>query len=197
MVPSKKCKVERRNQFNLSNQVPASVPPVNTESKETPHKSPSLADLSPDIRGVINVLTDMKSTHCSIKGRSLMDPNFSLGQSAMSSIHQNNRTLSPTSSLSQSSHQGNSPTSSTNNDLYITKQRSMSLLGRVQHFPKPLKTKPASSSIINPAFFLTTRKVTISSPCHTAVTFESSATSSPSPTDPYLQPDVESSKNCS
>ena len=191
MVPSKKCsKVpERRDQFNTSHQVPASASLVNAEPKETAHKSPSFADLSP--RGAANLLTDMKSTHCSIRGRSLLDPNFSLGQSAMSSSNQssNNRSLSPTSSLSQSSsHQGNSPplSSSTSNNLYVTKQPSMSLLGRVQHFPKPLKMKPSSSRIINPAFFWPPRKTTIASPSHTAVTFESSTTSSPSPTDPYL-----------
>lgn len=197
MVPSKSCsEIKSTDQMDLSNQVPTSAPPVNTESKETAYKGPSFAELSPCSRGVANLLTDMKSTHCSIKGRSLLDPQFSLGQSAMSSTvslhesHQNNRTLSPTSSLStyQSSHRGNSPAVSASNELYVTKERSMSLLGRVQHFPKPLKMKSSSFSIIYPssAFFWPPRKATIGSPSHTTATFESSRTPSPSSTHPYL-----------
>jgi hypothetical protein len=196
MVPSKSCsEMKSTDQINLSNQIPTSVPPVNTEPKDTVYKGPSFADLSPCSRGVANLLTDMKSIHCNIKGRSLLDPHFSLGQSAISSTvslnesHQSNRTLPPTASLStsQSSHQGNSPTTSTSNELYVTEQQSMSLLGRVQHFPKPLKMSSSSSGIMysSSAFFWPPRKATIGSPSHTTATFESSITSSPSPTHPY------------
>eukprot|EP00533_Pseudo-nitzschia_delicatissima_P001047 CAMPEP_0116109922 /NCGR_PEP_ID=MMETSP0327-20121206/17604_1 /TAXON_ID=44447 /ORGANISM="Pseudo-nitzschia delicatissima, Strain B596" /LENGTH=532 /DNA_ID=CAMNT_0003602987 /DNA_START=50 /DNA_END=1645 /DNA_ORIENTATION=+ len=179
MTPANKC-----NKMNRRESAP--VPRVGEKPKKTIFKSPSLADLSPKSRGAANLLTDLKSTFCSMKGRSsVMDPNFSLGQPAMS--HQSSTTsLSPASfsSATQSlSNTGNSPSLSSN--LYSTEQRSMSLLGRVQQFPKPLKMK---TSLVDPssAFFWPPRKVPISSPSHTAVTFESSATLSPSPTDPYL-----------
>jgi len=188
MVPSKNCsEMRRRDQMDLTIQVPTSVHPANIKPKETAYKSP-LAELSPCSRGVANLLADMKSTHCSIKGRSLLDPNFSLGQSAMSSTvslngsHQSYRTLSPTSSLSttQSSYQGNSPIASTSNELYVTKQRSMSLLGRVQNFPKPLKMRSSSSGIIDSsAFFWPPRKATIGLESRTTSIFETSITSSP------------------
>jgi len=195
MAPSSHCsRVKRSDQLPSSNQVSCSTPIINNEPKET-FKSPSLADLSPCSRGAANLLTDMKSTHCSIKGRSGLDGNFSIGQSAMSSTvsinesHQNYRTLSPTSSLStvQSSNQGNSPTT-LNNELYVTKHRSMSLLGRVQHFPKPLKMKSSFSGIIehSSAFFWPPRKTTMGSESYTTATLESSITSSPSPTHPDL-----------
>lgn len=162
----------------------APVPRVSEKPKETIFKSPSLADLSPKSRGAANLLTDLKSTFCSIKGRSsVMDPNFSLGLPAMS--HQSSTTpLSPASfSSATQSHTGSSPSLSSN--LYVTKHQSMSLLGRVQQFPKPLKMK---TSFVDPssAFFWPPRKAPVSSPSHTAVTFESSATLSPSPTDPYM-----------
>lgn len=206
MVPSKSCdQKERKEQLGISNRIPTSSSQVsNPEPKESVYRSASFANLSPCSRGVANLLTDMKSTNCSIRGRSLLDPNFSLGQSAVSSTvssnesHQSNRTLSPTTSISttHSSHQGNSPTGSISNDLYVTKQRSMSLLGRVQHFPKPLKMRTSSSAIIDStsAFFWPPRKTTIGSPSHTAVTFESSTTSSPSPPNPYLQTDIDGTK---
>lgn len=184
--------VESSDRFNTSNQasVSTSAPLITEEPRQTPYKSPTLADLSPKSRGAANLLTDMlmKSSH-----RILPDSNFSLGQSAVSSTQQSHRALSPSSSsLSHSSHQGNSPTPSISNDLYVTNKRSMSLLGRVQHFQRPLKMKPTSSRIINPCFFGPDRKhAAFNSPSHTAVTFESSSTSSPSPTDPDLQTEIE------
>lgn len=192
MVPSEKSSsVEISDRFNTSNQVSISTsePLVADEPRQTTYKSPTLADLSPKSRGAANLLTDMlmKSSH-----RQMPDSNFSLGQSAVPSTQQSHRTLSPSSSMSHSSHQGSSPTPSISNDLYVTNRRSMSLLGRVQHFQRPLKMKPTSSRIINPCFFGPPRKnAVINSPSHTAVTFESSSTSSPSPTDPYLQTEIE------
>ncbi len=190
MAPSNKCnKAKKRDQrfSSPSSHVSVPVPQVSNMSKENPPKSPSLADLSPKSRGAANLLTDLKSTLCSINGRSVVGQNFSLGQPAMPPVQHTSASLSPTSLSSAthaSSHPGNSP--SISNDLYATRQPSMSLLGRVQHFPKPSKMK--SSGFIDPtsAFCWPPRKTHIGSPSHTAVTFESSTTLSPSPTDPYL-----------
>lgn len=200
MVSSSSCsEVKRTDQVDSSNQTSSSATTANTDLRQTTYKSPSFADLSPGSRGAANLLTDMKGTHCSIKGRSMLDGSFSIGQSALSSTvsnesHQSHRTLSPTSSLStdQSSTFGNSPTTSSN-ELFVTKHRSMSLLGRVQKFPKPLKMKSSFSGIIDSssAFFWPPRKTTMGSESHTTATFESSITSSPSPTHPDLQADQE------
>jgi len=193
MAPSKNCCQIRRDQTAISSpQVSAST---NAEPKQSAY-----ANVSPCSRGVANLLTDLKSMNCSKKRRPMLDSNFSLGQSALSSTvssfesHRSIRTLSPTSSLSttQSLNQGNSPIAFTSNDLYVSKQRSMSLLGRVQYFPRPSKISTSSSSIIDSssAFFWPPRNTSIGSESHTTVTLESSVTSSPSPTHPYLQTDI-------
>jgi len=206
MVPSKRfCETRGIERIDLSNEGLNTTATVHTDTKEKRQISSSFRDLSPGSRGAATLLTDMKITHCNLKGRSLLDLNFPLDQFAISSTvslngsHQSNRTLSPTSSLSttQSSHPGNSPTSSSSNvELYVTKQRSMSLLGRVQSFHKPFKMKSSSPSIFDSssAFFWPPQKETISSPSHTAATFESSIISSPSAMIPYLQTDSEGTK---
>ena len=147
MVPSQKSSTATSSgHFPTS----AAAPLITNEPRQAPYKSPTLAELSPKSRGAANLLTDMlmKSSNSNIRGRPLLDSNFSLGQSAVSSTQQTHRTLSPSSSLSHSSHPGSSPTPSISNDLYVTNQRSMSLLGRVQNFPKQCVTSCSHSVIL-------------------------------------------------
>ena len=186
MAPSKNGQLmPRKDQTDLTIEFPPPTPPITAGPGETSFNSTSFADLSPGsigVHGAAHLLKGMKSTNCSIKGRSLLDPPFLLGQSAMSysfssnesNLQQNNRTLSPTWSLSttQSSNVTSSPIAITNNDLFVPKERSMSLLGRVQNFPKPLKMRSSPGIIdASSAFFWPPRKTTIGSPSHTAATF--------------------------
>ena len=160
--------MKRKDQAELTIDVPPPAPTINATPGETSFISASFVDLSPGsigVHGAANLLKGMKSTNCSIKGRSLLDLPVMLGQYAMSStislnetnLQQNNRTLSSTSSLStiQSSNLTRSPIATTNNnELFVLKQRSMSLLGRVQNFPKPLKRRSSSGVIdASSAFF--------------------------------------------
>jgi hypothetical protein len=171
---------------------------ITAAPRESSFSGMSFADMSPVSRGMhgaAHLLKDMKSTNASIKGKSsMLEFSLSLDQAATTLAiackepkHQHNyRTLSPTSSLStiQSSNVVSSPIVASNELFAIPKDRSMSLLGRVQNFPKHKKRNSSSSQIIDTssAFFWPPRKSTIeSSSSQTTATFESSVTSSPSP----------------
>ena len=177
---------------------PPSPPQITVAPRESSFCGMSLAHMSPVSRGMhgaAHLLKDMKSTNSSMEGKSsMLELSLSLDQSATTLAiackepkHQYNyRALSPTSSLStiQSSIVGSSPVVSSNELFAIPKDRSMSLLGRVQNFSKHKKRNPSSSEIVDAssAFFWPPRKSTIeSSSSQTTATFESSVTSSPSP----------------
>lgn len=208
MAPPKRCdKMKNKEQADLTAKVPILSHSVTSVPRETTLSSSSFAHLSPGsigVHGAAHLLNGMKSTNCSIKGGSLLVPHSMLGKSTMCStvsvsepnLQQCNRPSSPTSSLSttQSSHHTSSPILSTNYDSYVPKQRSMSLLGRVQKFSNPVKKWRSSSGITEASgdFLWPRRKSIIGSPSHTAATFESSSiTFSSSPPPAYLQLDFE------
>jgi hypothetical protein len=173
-----------------------SPPQITAAPRESSFSGMSFADMSPVSRGMhgaAHLLKDMKSTNSSIKGKSMLESSFSLDQSTTTLAiackepkHQHNyRVLSPTSSLStiQSSNVVSSPIAASNELFAVPKDRSMSLLGRVQNFPKHKKRNSPSSGIIDAssAFFWPPRKSTIDSSSQTKATFESSVTSFPTP----------------
>jgi len=185
------------NQTELAIEFSPPPPQITAVPRESSFSDLSYADMSPVSRGMhgaAHLLKDMKSTNSSIKGNSMLEFSFSLDQSATTLAiackepkHQHNyRVLSPTSSLStiQSSNIVSSPIATSNELFVVPKDRSMSLLGRVQYFPKFKKRNSSSSGIIDAssASFWPPRKSTIeSSSSQTTATFESSVTSSPSP----------------
>jgi len=207
MAPSKRCdRMKKEEHTDLSAKAPALSHSVTSMPQETTFNNASLAHLSPGSRGVHGaayLLNGLKGTNLSIKGRSLLDSHSLLSKSTMYStvsvsepnLQQCNRSSSPTSSLSttQSSHHASSPILTTNYEFYVPKQRSMSLLGRVQNFSKPVKKRRSISGITEASGeFLWPRKSTIGSPSHTTGTFESSSiTFSPHPPPAYLQLDFE------
>ena len=200
--------MKKEEQTDLSAKATALSHSVTSMPRETTFNNASLAHLSPGsigVHGAAHLLNGMKSTNLSIKGRSLLDPHSSLGKSTMYStvsvsepnLQQSNRSSSPTSSLSttQSSHHASSPILTTHYEFYVPKQRSMSLLGRVQNFSKPVKKRRSISGITEASGdFLWPRKSTIGSPNHNTGTFEtSSITFSPHPPPAYLRLDFEDS----
>mmetsp|Transcript_19364 Transcript_19364/g.44892 ORF Transcript_19364/g.44892 Transcript_19364/m.44892 type:complete len:603 (+) Transcript_19364:203-2011(+) len=191
-------------------------------------QSDSFAHLSPGSRGVqsaANLLKGLKRKHCGKSRSQLLHPHqavevgsnkppttTSMSMSSTVSVSEPNlqlchRSSSPTSSLSttHSSNHGSSPIlANTTYELYLTKQRSMSLLGRVQqNFSKPGLKKQRSLSGITEAsgeyLWPHHRNNTMGgssgggSPGHnTTATFESSSTTfSPSHPPAYLQLEID------